>query len=71
MLSARIYRLLSPLPEQNERVAEKTKRSTETMERLKNELWARQDLNLQPTDYESVALTIELRAQEIGQLQTS
>src|SRR3569833_2178193 len=25
--------------------------------------WALQDLNLQPTDYESAALTIELRAQ--------
>ncbi len=25
-------------------------------------LWARQDLNLQPTDYESAALTVELRA---------
>ena len=24
--------------------------------------WARQDLNLQPTDYESAALTIELQA---------
>jgi hypothetical protein len=27
--------------------------------------WALQDLNLQPTDYESAALTIELRAQVI------
>ena len=27
--------------------------------------WALQDLNLQPTDYESAALTIELRAQAV------
>src|ERR1700679_2187262 len=27
--------------------------------------WALQDLNLQPTDYESAALTIELRAQTL------
>ena len=27
--------------------------------------WALQDLNLQPTDYESAALTIELRAQTV------
>lgn|GEM_PF-6815169 len=25
-------------------------------------MWARQDLNLRPTDYESAALTTELRA---------
>jgi hypothetical protein len=28
----------------------------------KNSWWARQDLNLGPTDYESAALTAELRA---------
>ena len=29
---------------------------------LKNKWWARQDLNLGPTDYESAALTAELQA---------
>lgn len=28
-------------------------------------MWARQDLNLRPTDYESAALTTELRAQQM------
>jgi hypothetical protein len=31
-----------------------------------NDWWAHQDLNLEPTDYESAALTVELWAREAG-----
>ncbi len=31
-------------------------------QQLLNNWWARKDLNLEPTDYESAALTVELRA---------
>ena len=31
----------------------------------RNSWWALKDLNLRPTDYESAALTAELRAREI------
>jgi hypothetical protein len=33
--------------------------------RTTGEWWARQDLNLGPTDYESAALTAELQAREL------
>ena len=32
---------------------------------LLNDWWARKDLNLEPTDYESAALTVELRAPRV------
>ena len=34
----------------------------QTRQFIENKWWARQDLNLGPTDYESAALTAELRA---------
>ena len=35
---------------------------------MKNIWWARQDLNLGPTDYESAALTTELQARRVANI---